>query len=113
MELAVRGHNISLSEPIESLVRRRLEFALDRFGSQIRRVDVKLADINGPRGGVDKECRVDVTLNRGGQVRAKSTDLHVRDAINRAVHRVGRQLTRRVGKVADHQPRQESEAHAL
>ena len=103
MELEVRGRNLSLSEPIEALVERRFAFALGRFSNEIRRVDVKLADINGPRGGVDKLCKVEVTLAHGGRVRAQSTELLARDAIDRAAERVGRRLSRKLGRA--HEPR--------
>jgi putative sigma-54 modulation protein len=100
MELAVRTRNLPLTEPIEMLVRQRLGFALGRHASEIRRVDVELADINGPRGGIDKRCRVDVILSHGGRIRAESTDLRVRDAIDGAARRVGRRVARLRGRDA-------------
>ncbi|MEM7157225.1 MAG: HPF/RaiA family ribosome-associated protein [Myxococcota bacterium] len=98
MELAVRGHNLFLSDQLEHLVRRRLDFALGRFASRIRRIDVKFDDVNGPRGGVDKRCQVDVTLSRGGQVRAHSMAESLRDAIDEAAHRVVRRLNRQLSR---------------
>ncbi|MEX1362626.1 MAG: HPF/RaiA family ribosome-associated protein [Nannocystaceae bacterium] len=100
MELEIRGRNLPLSPSLQDLVQRRLAFALDRFGPEIRRVDVRLADINGPRGGVDKRCQVEVTLAHGGHVRAEGTDAGVRDAIDRAAHRTARRVTRRLGRAA-------------
>lgn len=100
MDLQVRSPNLSLTEPIQSLVQRRLGFALGRYASQIRRVEVRLADINGSRGGVDKSCRVEVTLQRGDRVRAESTELRVRDAIDRAAGRAGRRVSRKLGRSA-------------
>lgn len=100
MELAVRTRNLPLTPPMEALVRRRLGFALGRHTSEIRRVDVELADINGPRGGVDKRCRVDVTLSHGGTIRAESTDLLVRNAIDGAARRVSRRVARLRGREA-------------
>ncbi|MEM9453669.1 MAG: ribosome-associated translation inhibitor RaiA [Myxococcota bacterium] len=102
MEIEVRGRNLSLSEPLAFLVERRLDAALGRFASRIRRVDVKLADLNGPRGGVDKQCRVEVILDHGGSVRAEGTEEHVRDAIDLAVHRIGRRLGRRLDRTGSH-----------
>src|SRR4051812_12636710 len=43
---------------------RRLQFALGRFAGRIRRVDARLADVNGPRGGVDQVWQVIVRLTR-------------------------------------------------
>lgn len=98
MELAIRGLDLPLTTPLESLVQQRLGFALGRYDSRIRRVDVKLDDVNGPRGGVDKRCRVDVTLAEGGHVRAEGTEEWVRDAIDRAAHRLARRMGRLLGR---------------
>ncbi|MCH9685880.1 MAG: HPF/RaiA family ribosome-associated protein [Deltaproteobacteria bacterium] len=101
MELDIRGRNVSLTDPLAHLVRRRLDFALGRHASEIRRVEVKLADVNGPRGGVDKECRVEVVLSHGGSVAAHGIDEHVRNAIDRAAHRAGRRVNRKLARVAN------------
>ena len=98
MELAIRGLDLPLTTPLEELVRRRLAFALRPFGRRIRRVDVKLDDVNGPRGGVDKRCRVDVTLLEGGRVRSEGTEPWVRDAVDRAAHRMARLVGRLLGR---------------
>ena len=35
-----------------------IQEALGRFDERIQRVQVMLVDVNGPRGGLDKECRL-------------------------------------------------------
>lgn len=102
MEFDVRGRNLPLSKPLEHLVERRLHSALGRFAADIRRVDVKLADLNGPRGGIDKQCRVEVTLDHGGRVRAEGTEASLRHAIDLAVDRAGRRLGRRRAREGSH-----------
>ena len=39
--------------------------ALQRFGPRITRVDVRFRDVNGPRGGIDKECEIRAHLRDG------------------------------------------------
>ena len=48
-----------LSPSLAPLARRRLEFALGRFSARVRSLTVRLADLNAPRGGVDKHCLAD------------------------------------------------------
>lgn len=48
-----------LSPSLAPLARRPLEFALGRFGARVRSLTVRLADLNAPRGGVDKHCLAD------------------------------------------------------
>lgn len=80
-------------------VERRLQFALARFTGRIRRVNVFLADQNGPRGGIDKTCRIVVRLADGGDVVAEVSDVDWVIAVDRATtrigHSTGRQLARR------------------
>jgi len=80
-------------------VERRLRFALSRFSGRIRRVNVFLADQNGPRGGIDKTCRIVVRLRDGGDVVAEVSDVDWEIAVDRATTRVGhstgRDLARR------------------
>lgn len=50
------------------LVRTRLEFALGRFTGRVRSLRVTLKDLNGPRGGLDKYCRIAIRLDRQGRL---------------------------------------------
>jgi len=98
MEFEVRGRNLNLSESMEELVERRIDFALGRFSGEIRRIDVQLSDLGDTHDGVAKQCRVSVTLQHGGRVRAEGTDEQLRDAIDQAVYRVGRRLGRKLDR---------------
>lgn len=44
-------------------VRERFEFALGRFAGRVQSVTIRLGDVNGPRGGVDKTCAATVRLD--------------------------------------------------
>lgn len=92
MRLHVFAQNVSLSPEVEELVKRRLDFALARFTTRISRVAVRLEDLNGPRGGLDKQCRIDVTLTRSGRLTAQDTGKDLETAISRAAQK----MTRRV-----------------
>ena len=91
-----RGH---VDPELTAHVERRLRFALSRFSGRIRRVNVFLADQNGPRGGIDKTCRIVVMLRDGGSVVAEVNDVDWVIAVDRATtrigHSTGRELARR------------------
>jgi hypothetical protein len=53
-------------------------------------VSACLADENGPKGGLDKSCRVSVDLGRLGVVIAEDTDATLEAAVCRAVEKAGR-----------------------
>ncbi len=94
MRIGIRGRHIELTEALLAHVERRLRFALSRFGQKIRLAAAQLADINGPRGGVDKQCKVTVTLSPSGKVMVEATDADLHTAIDRAADRLERSVTR-------------------
>lgn len=60
MKLRIRTRHLDASPELLEAMRRRLWFALGRLATAIRTVDVTIADVNGPRGGLDKQCRLRV-----------------------------------------------------
>ena len=103
MQIDIRPSNLALQPEHRERIARRVGFALSRLSGRIRRVEVRLADVNGPRGGIDKRCRVLVHMSGGGSmlVEEKSSDLLT--LIDRAIDRAGRAAFKRAGIVA--QPR--------
>jgi ribosome-associated translation inhibitor RaiA len=100
MRVQLRGKNIlELTDDLRDHADRRLRFALGRFGDRIDRVTVRLEDVNGPRGGIDKRCRIEVSLKPGGTVRLQDEGSELYSLIDwaadRVGHAVGRELDRR------------------
>lgn len=79
------------------LVRTRLEFALGRFTGRVRSLHVTLKDLNGPRGGLDKHCRMAIRLERQGRlIVIEDFDAEPEVAISRAAERASRAVTRAI-----------------
>jgi putative sigma-54 modulation protein len=102
MLIQIRTQGIARSAELEAHIDRQLHFALARFSQQIRTIAVHLADLNGPRGGIDRECRVHVVPtkrdgldSRGGLV-IEELDRDIYAAIARASERAGRAVSRHV-----------------
>ena len=96
MRLSVSGDRVNVGPHLREYIDRHLYFALGRFGPAIDRVDVRLGDTNGPRGGVDKRCRIVVKLRVAGSTRIAidDDDESLYAAIARATARVGRAVAR-------------------
>jgi hypothetical protein len=76
----------------------RLKFVMRRLGTLVARARLRLSDVNGPRGGVDKRCQVELKSDAGGTVviTAASHDWRtaIDDALGRAAQVMRRQLQR-------------------
>ena len=92
MHLRVQARNAEISQTFEEWIERRLWFALAKFGRRICRITASLADINGPRGGVDQRCLVEVLLLPSGRIEAEATDADAALAVSRATSRISRRL---------------------
>jgi len=80
--------------PLRELAERRVRFVLRRLTWLVPRVRVQLSDINGPRGGIDKRCQVDLKTYAGRQLVVTSIDRDWRSALDRALARAARALLR-------------------
>jgi hypothetical protein len=81
---------------IRKYAERRVSLALDRF-RDVRRVVVFLDDLNGPKGGMDKFCRIVAEFGFASVVVEESqTDWHsaIACATHRLAHNVAQELKR-------------------
>ncbi len=85
-----------LTVELRELLERRLAFALSRFDARIQRTTVVVADANGPRGGIDKLCRITTKLRRAGDVTITDQDADLGSCIARAADRLGRAVARAI-----------------
>ncbi len=96
MLISVQCRGFSLTDAIQEHVHKRLGFTLARGGDRVRRVDVRLSDLNGPRGGVDKRCLIEVQLDGLPVVVVEDVQSDLYTAIDRAAGRAGRTVMRRL-----------------
>ncbi|MGB5397580.1 MAG: HPF/RaiA family ribosome-associated protein [Gammaproteobacteria bacterium] len=96
MQIAIQSRGFSLTDALHQHVLNRLEFTLSRGASRVRRVDVRLSDINGPRGGVDKRCLIEVRLSGLPVVVVQDVQSDMYTAIDRAAGRAARTVLRRL-----------------
>ena len=93
MKIIAHWKGLESSAAVHEYLELRLAFALGRIGSHVKRVRVLLSDENGPRGGEDKRCRLQVH-SRLGLVQVQETDRDLYAAIDHAAERMRRALAR-------------------
>jgi len=79
-------------------IERRLLFALSRFSGRIQKVLVFLEDTNGPRGGVDKVCRILVKTRGMGATLASATHSDWTTCVDQATGSIGHALARHIAR---------------
>lgn len=99
MNLDVRGVNVPISRAVEGHVERRLSASLQRFFGRVERVTVRLMDLNGPRGGIDKRVRVAVGIAGAPDVVVQESSPDLYHAIDAAASRAKRSVARVIDKV--------------
>lgn len=72
----------------------RVRFALRRLSTLVPHAKVQFSDVNGPRGGVDKRCQVELKTDNAGTVVISSLAHDWRTALNQSLARATRVLTR-------------------
>jgi ribosome-associated translation inhibitor RaiA len=94
MRLSIRARGLELSDELRDHVTRRLSFALARVSPLLRRVDVTLEDVNGPKGGIDKVCRVRARGPGLREIVVEERHSDVMAAVDVAASRAGRAVLR-------------------
>ena len=114
MKLTIRKTNLQWSSSLADYAHRRVEDRLSRLRDSVRSAAVRLADVNGPRGGEDKHCRVTARLSTGQDVVVNATGTCpyrvVDDAADRLLRVVKRSRRRR--RTAERTAQRRSETRA-
>jgi ribosome-associated translation inhibitor RaiA len=79
---------------LRDLTERRVRFVLRRLGWLVPRAEVHLSDVNGPRGGIDKRCQVELRTDGAGSVVVVAVASDWRTALDSALARASRFLMR-------------------
>lgn len=95
MLVSICGRDLAPHSYLLDYAERRLQFALGRFGERIQRVMIYLEDTNGPRGGLDKRCRMVTRLQQPDRdVVVEGIDAELEPLIDRTADRLGHTVRR-------------------
>lgn len=101
MKIHVRSKQVTIDDDVRDYIERRFQLGLGRYSSRIFRVSVQIIDMNGPRGGADKACRVEVKFRSFGGVFVENTDSNLYSAVDRAADKAGRAVARVISRAKD------------
>lgn len=94
MKLLIVGLGVGVTESLREFITRRVHFTLGRFAPQVERVTARVTDVNGPRGGTDKCCRMEVKLQALNSVSSVARADNMEEAAAMAAERLARGVAR-------------------
>jgi putative sigma-54 modulation protein len=99
MQTVIHSNDFPLTRALDLFIRRHAKKSMRACSDQVERVVVRLKDVNGPKGGDDKECCVEVRLANFAPivVSKRNSDAYasIRQALGRASRTKLRQLAKR------------------
>ena len=98
----IRTSGVRLSREDRLYIRSKLGMRLSKFSPAIERVTVRVGDVNGPRGGIDKVCTAKVVLSGLPSMVVERKDQDVRAAINGALQATERAVRKVVQRRRPH-----------
>jgi ribosome-associated translation inhibitor RaiA len=104
IEFVIRSGRPDTVDTLRAYASHRLSLALRRFEQRIRRVIVRVSDLNGPRRGVDSKCSITAELIDGRQVFVNATTAWPFTSVTRAAGRLNEALRREVERTAWRRP---------
>ena len=96
MNMQISAKHLTVNPTLLDIIERRLHFALGRFSGTIHSVAVNMRDENGPRGGVDKACRIIVKIRGVEDVIVEGRGHSLQAVVNRTADRAGRAVARAI-----------------
>lgn len=94
MQITIESPGLMAPSRWRAAAEERVRFVLRRLGAEVRHVRVCLRDINGPRGGADQQCQVQLTMATGRTVVVQSRALEASAALDAALQRATLALVR-------------------
>jgi len=101
----VTHSRVALPEVTRESIEERLRHTLAPFGTRISRAEIRLDDVNGPRGGVGLRCAIDVVFDGGDRVRIEQSAAEILEAVRRIMPRLAHSVRQHVERSGHKTPR--------
>lgn len=107
----IRAVGVPLGAADKDYLRSKLGRKLGKFSRSVERASVRIEDVNGPRGGVDKRCRIKVVLSGLPSVVVEHRHQSLQAAMDGALARVERAVRQAAGsrRTKSRRPRKSGE----
>ena len=97
-EVEIRSRHMTPTSAMRNFVNHRATAALRPYRLDVRSATLRVHDINGPRGGNDKQCLLTITGAGGGTFVVEATNASFYTAVDQVMRRAGQTLRRTLGR---------------
>ena len=80
----------------QAFAEQRARFVLRRLSWLVPQASIRLSDVNGPRGGVDKRCQIEFMTQGSGRIVSTAMAANWRAALEAALTRAARRIVRQL-----------------
>ena len=98
MQIFIHSSPFNLTGSLRQYVKKKIENSLGRRADYVKRIHVRLSDINGPNGGKDKRCHIHLTVPRMADIVIENTQENLYDAIGIASVKAKSSLNQRLSR---------------
>jgi len=98
MQIQLNTHHVEQTDDLEQCVDAPVNEALQHVADHLTRVEVHVTDKNGPKGGLDKICKMEGRIAGKDPVAVEQRSDHVHGAIREASGKLKRAVRSRIGK---------------
>ena len=98
MNFDIKWNELEFNKKSKNIVARQLQILLWRFRAVIMRVRVRFSDVNGPKGGQDKQCMVSAKLRPTGKITIKGAGIDYLEVFRSSFERLILSVQRELAK---------------
>ncbi len=98
MQTVIQSQDFALTDALKSFIKDHASKSMNSCNNHVKQLNIRLKDINGPKGGEDKECIVEVKLANYAPIVVVKRSSDTYQSIRNALSRASRITLRKVGK---------------
>lgn len=68
MKIRIHSKHFRITRELSEYIQRRAGFAFGQYRDSIRSIIFTLSDVNGPKGGNDKQCKIALQVKGSGEI---------------------------------------------
>ena len=94
MKIEIQTKQLKLGQTFKNNIKVKIRKLFQHSSDQVHRISVMVADINGPKGGEDKVCKVNISVGGGQDILVSAREASAYKAVTQAIRKASSTLSR-------------------